>query len=190
MRFFPGAALALLLSACASAPPVDTADVIYLNGDVWTGVRGAGRESAIAIKDEKILYVGDQKGAHRHHGEATEIVDLKGAFVAPGFIDNHTHFLDGSFALASVQLNDAASKEEFVRRIAEYAKSRPKGEWILGGNWDEEKWGGILPDRQWIDALTPDNPVYVTRYDGHQALANSLSLKLAGMDDKTATPEG
>jgi hypothetical protein len=190
MNHLSSAVLALLIAGCASAPPVQMADVIYLNGDVWTGVSGASRESAIAIKDEKILYVGDQKGAHRHHGEATEIVDLGGKFVAPGFIDNHTHFFDGSFALASVQLNDASSREEFIRRIADYAKSRPKGEWILGGNWDEEKWGGYLPDRQWIDAVTPNNPLYVTRYDGHQALANSLALKLAGMDDRTATPEG
>ena len=190
MKQLSGAALALLLAACASAPPADMAEIIYLNGNVWTGVKGAKRESAVAIKGGAILYVGDQKGAHAFHGEATEIVDLGGKFVAPGFIDNHTHFFDGSFALASVQLNDASSKEEFVRRIADYAKSRPKGEWILGGNWDEEKWGGTLPDRQWIDAATPDNPVYVTRYDGHQALANSLTLKLAGLDEKTATPDG
>ncbi len=190
MKHFAGAALALLIAGCASALPIATADIIYLNGNVWTGVKGASRESAIALKGDKINYVGDQKGAHRHHGDATEIVDLAGKFVAPGFIDNHTHFFDGSFALASVQLNDAASKEEFVRHIADYAKSRPKGEWILGGNWDEEKWGGYLPDRKWIDAVTPDNPVYVTRYDGHQALANSLALKRAGLDDKTPTPEG
>jgi hypothetical protein len=190
MRIFSGAALALLLAACASAPSVETADVIYLNGDVWTGVKDAGRESAIAIKGEKILYVGDQKGAHRHHGEATEIVDLGGAFVAPGFIDNHTHFFDGSFALASVQLNDAASKDEFIRRIADYVKSRPKGEWILGGNWDEEKWGGEAPDRTWIDAVTQHNPLYITRYDGHQALANSLALRNAGLDGNMPAPAG
>lgn len=190
MRMISCAAALAILASCASAPAPQSADVIYLNGDVWTGVKGAPRAEAIAISGEKILFVGDQKGAHRFHGEATEIVDLGGKFVAPGFTDNHTHFFDGSFALASVQLNDASSKEEFVRRIADYAKTRPKGEWIVGGNWDEEKWGGYLPDRKWIDAATPDNPVYVSRYDGHQALANSLALKLSGMDDKTVTPAG
>ncbi|OFX00832.1 MAG: hypothetical protein A3E78_07590 [Alphaproteobacteria bacterium RIFCSPHIGHO2_12_FULL_63_12] len=184
------AIFALILASCASAPTPQAADVIYLNGDVWTGVKGAPRAEAVAISGDKIVFVGDQKGAHRFHGDATEIVDLGGKFVAPGFIDNHTHFFDGSFALASVQLNDVSTKEEFVRRIADYARSRPKGEWILGGNWDEEKWGGDLPDRQWIDALTPDNPVYIFRYDGHQALANSLALRLAGMDDATPTPDG
>ncbi|MEK7265282.1 MAG: amidohydrolase [Pseudomonadota bacterium] len=192
MRILFSSALALLACSCASSPASapQEADVIYLNGDVWTGVKGAPRAKAVAIAGDKIIYVGEDAGAHAFHGDATEIVDLGGKFVAPGFIDNHTHFFDGSFALASVQLNDAASKEEFVRRIADYAKSRPKGEWILGGNWDEEKWGGYLPDRSWIDAVTPDNPVYVTRYDGHQALANSLALKLSGLDDKTPTPEG
>lgn len=190
MKLMLGAATALMVASCASAPAMKAADVIYLNGDVWTGVKGAPRAEAVAISGDKIVFVGDQKGAHRFHGDATEIVDLGGKFVAPGFIDNHTHFFDGSFALASVQLNDASSKEEFVRRIADYARSRPKGEWILGGNWDEEKFGGDLPDRKWIDAVTPDNPVYVYRYDGHQALANSLALKLAGMDDVTPTPDG
>ena len=183
------AAGALLLASCASARP-PSADVIYLNGDMWTGVKGAPRAEAVAIVGERIAFVGDRAGAHRFHGDQTEIVDLGGKFVAPGFIDNHTHFFIGAFGLASVQLNDASSKEEFIRRIADYAKSRPKGEWILGGNWDEEKWGGVLPDRRWIDAATPDHPVYVSRYDGHQALANSLALKLAGMDDATPTPEG
>lgn len=190
MRLFTCAAGALMIASCASAPTVQTADVIYMNGDVWTGVKSAARAEAVAIAGEKIIYVGDDAGAHRFHGETTEIVDLEGKFVAPGFIDNHTHFFDGSFSLASVQLNDASSKAEFVQRIADYAATRPKGEWITGGNWDEEKWGGVLPDRKWIDAATPDNPVYVMRYDGHQALANSLALKLAGMDDKTPTPEG
>lgn len=189
-RVLFGGAMALVVLGCASAPAPRMADIIYLNGDIWTGVKGAPRAEALAIIGDKIIFVGDQAGAHRFHGDATEIVDLGGKFVAPGFTDNHTHFFDGSFALASVQLNDAASKEEFIRRIADYAKSRPEGEWIVGGNWDEEKWGGNLPDRTWIDAATPDNPVYVMRYDGHQALANSLALKLAGLDDKTPTPEG
>lgn len=190
MRLFFCAAGALVFASCAAGPAPQSADIIYLNGDVWTGVKGAARAEAVAIAGEKIIYVGDREGAHRFHGETTEIVDLEGKFVAPGFIDNHTHFFDGSFSLASVQLNDASSKAEFVQRIADYAATRPKGEWITGGNWDEEKWGGVLPDRKWIDAATPDNPVYVMRYDGHQALANSLALKLAGMDDKTPTPEG
>lgn len=190
MKIFFSSALALLACACASAPAPKAADIIYFNGDVWTGVKGAPRAKAVAISGDKIIYVGDNDGAHAFHGAATEIVDLGGKFVAPGFIDNHTHFFDGSFALASVQLNDAADKEEFVRRIADFARSRPKGEWILGGNWDEEKWGGAPPDRGWIDAVTPDNPVYLTRYDGHQALANSQALKLAGLDDKTPTPDG
>lgn len=193
MKFLSGAALALLLAGCASAPPssfVEMADIIYLNGDIWTGVDGADRQSAVAIKGDKILYVGDRPGAHRLHGDTTEIVDLAGAFVAPGFIDDHTHFINGGFALASIQLNGAKTSEEFIRRIADYSASRPKGEWILNGNWDEEGWGGQMPTRDWIDKATPDHPVMVVRYDGHAVLANSLALKLAGVDARTPTPPG
>src|SRR3990167_1417008 len=102
------AIFALILASCASAPTPQAADVIYLNGDVWTGVKGAPRAVAVAISGDKIVFVGDQKGAHRFHGDATEIVDLGGKVVPPGFIHNHTHFFGGSFALASVQLNDVS----------------------------------------------------------------------------------
>lgn len=190
MKSFGCALAATVLASCAAAPNPQSADIVYVNGDVWTGVKGAPRAEAVAIAGEKIIYVGDSAGARAVLDDETEIVDLGGAFVAPGFIDSHTHFFEGSFSLASVQLNDAASKEEFVRRIADFARTRPKGEWILGGNWDEERWGGPSPDRRWIDAVTPDNPVYLTRYDGHQAIANSLALTLAGLDETTPTPEG
>jgi hypothetical protein len=111
--------------------------------------------------------------------------------VVPGFNDAHVHFLEGGFSLASVDLRDAKSREEMARRLAEFAKQIPKGRWILGGQWDHEKWPGApLPTRQMIDAATPDNPVFVNRLDGHMALANSLALKLAGVTHETKDPAG
>jgi predicted amidohydrolase YtcJ len=102
--------------------------------------------------------------------------------VTPGFMDGHVHFLSGGFQLASVELRDAGSPAEFIRRLKRYAQKLKPGEWILGGDWDHERWqGSPLPDRSWIDSVTPRNPVFVNRLDGHMALANSAALKLAGL---------
>jgi hypothetical protein len=111
--------------------------------------------------------------------------------VLPGLIDAHVHFSTGGFDISSVQLKSAATREEFVRRIAEHVKKVSKGEWILGGTWDHENWPGApLPTREWIDAVTPDNPVFLSRYDGHMSLANSVAMKLAGVTRDTPTPAG
>ena len=124
-------------------------------------------------------------------GPETRVVDAHGKTVLPGFIDAHVHFEHGGLALSGVQLRDAATPQEFVRRIAEYAKRIPKGEWILAGNWDQELWPGQpLPTRQWIDSVTPDNPTLVYRYDGHMRLANSLALRLGGITRDTPNPSG
>src|SRR6185437_4211943 len=93
--------------------------------------------------------------------------------------------------LDQVQLTDARSREEFVRRIAAQARKLRKGEWILGGDWDEQNWSPPeLPAHDWIDAVTPDNPVFVERHDGHEALANALAMKLAGITSATKSPAG
>jgi len=111
--------------------------------------------------------------------------------VVPGFIDGHTHFIYGGFQLTQVDLRDADSPEEFLRRIKNYAAKAKPGEWILGGSWDHERWPGTpLPDRSWIDSVTPNNPVFVDRLDGHMSLANSLVLKLAHIDRSTKDVAG
>lgn len=120
----------------------------------------------------------------------TRIIDLSGAFVMPGFIDNHTHFLRASFMLGTPQLRTAKNRAEFVERIAQAARDLRPGRWLQGGNWDEQMWGGELPDRSWIDAVTPDTPVAITRLDLHLVLLNSLALRLAGIDRHTPDPEG
>lgn len=104
-------------------------------------------------------------------------------------MDSHTHFLAGGFELAGVQLRDAGTPAEFARRIGEYARRRP-GEWVLGGTWDHQLWGGELPRRDWIDSLTPGSPVFVSRLDGHMGLANSRALELAGVTAETGDPPG
>ncbi len=119
------------------------------------------------------------------------MIDAGGKLVLPGFNDAHVHFVSGGMQLDNVQLKDATSAQEFARLIGERAKITPKGEWILGGNWDETKWTPPnIPTKQVIDRLTPDNPVFVTRYDGHMGVANSVALRLAGITAQTQDPPG
>lgn len=165
-------------------------DAIYFNGNVWTGDTRQPKAQALAIEDGRIVAVGNDAEVRKLSDASTRAVDLKGAFVVPGFIDNHVHFVSGGLALAQVDLRDAKTKAEFIRRIAAAAEKTPKGQWIKDGNWDHETWGGELPTRHWIDTHTADTPVFVARLDGHMALANSLVLKLAGIDENTPDPAG
>lgn len=184
------AAAAAALAACSKdegAAPAGraSADALYVNAVVWTGT-GADAD-AVAVKDGRIVFAG---AADAFEGEAARTVDLGGAFLMPGFIDNHVHFLTGGFGLASVELRDAATPEEFSKRIADYAAELPEGRWVLNGNWDHELWGGELPKKEWIDDATGETPVFVNRLDGHMALANSAAMELAGVTAETQAPDG
>ncbi|MFQ5704518.1 MAG: amidohydrolase [Gemmatimonadales bacterium] len=168
------------------------ADLVLTGGLVWTCASDAAQgrlPTAVAIGNGRILAVGTDHAVIGFAGSATERIDLAGRMVLPGFIDNHTHFIDGGFTLAGIELRDAATPAEFVRRIADYAAEHP-GEWVLGGGWDHELWGGELPRRDWIDSVTPETPVFVSRVDLHMGLANSKALELAVLTADTQDPPG
>ena len=176
------------------------ADLVLLHGRIWTGEPYAGPgekpaptryAEALAAANGRMLAIGDDTQVGTYIGAKTRVVDLHGRFAMPGFIDDHVHFVDGSFQLLEVNLKHTPSEGEFARLIGKKAKSLPAGRWILGGNWDEEAWPDAkLPTHELIDAVTPDNPVYVSRYDGHAGLANSVALKLAGITRDTPDPVG
>ena len=161
-----------------------TADLIITDAKIWTGNIDQPWAKALAVKSDTIMAVGSNEDILRLKGEITQVLNMQDKFVAPGFIDSHLHFLTGGLNLSSVQLRDANTREEFISRIAEYAKTVKPGTWILGGDWDHTLWGGTLPDKEWIDKFTPENPVFVTRLDGHMSLANSLAIKLAGIKEE------
>lgn len=181
----------LTMGSTAAQTPRPPADLIITNGKVWNVDRERPQAEAVAIAGDRIAAVGSAASVMEWKGPKTRILDAQGKTVLPGIIDAHVHFSNGGFEISGVQLRDAATPEEFARRIGEHARKVPKGEWILGGTWDHELWGGMpLPTRAWIDAVTPEHPVFVSRYDGHMALANTLALKLAGVTRDTPTPSG
>lgn len=167
------------------------ADLVITNAKVWTGDKSLPIAQAVAVLGDRIVAVGLNGDAEAWRGPSTKVIDGGGKLLLPGFNDAHVHFVSGGQQLDNVQLNDATSPQEFARRIAIRAKITPEGEWILGGNWDETKWDPPnIPSKDLIDAATPDTPVFVSRYDGHMGLANSVALKLAGITANTPDPPG
>jgi predicted amidohydrolase YtcJ len=176
------------LSDLAAQP---AADLVLLNGRIWTVNDAQPRAEAVACRGNRIAAVGSNEEIRKWVGPGTKVIDLSGRLVLPGFNDAHVHFFSGGESLAGVQLRDAKSEAEFRERIAAFAARQPAGRWITGGNWDHENWSPArLPTRQSIDAVTAGHPVFVNRLDGHMALANSEALKLAGVTRETPDPPG
>ena len=189
--------LLLVLVCCLVLPKRNqaqsrpTADLIITNAKIWTVDKSLPMAQAVAILGDRIVAVGSSADVDAWRGPNTHVVDAGGKLLLPGFNDAHVHFVSGGMQLTNVQLKDASSPQEFARRIGERAKVTAKGEWILGGNWDETKWNPPnMPTKELIDTVTPDTPVFVSRYDGHMGLANSVALRLAGITAKTPDPPG
>ncbi len=176
-----------LLGACGSR-----ADIVIEGGPVWTGLStGRGQPGAVAIAGGRILAIGDSAEIARYVESRTQVLQAHGGLIMPGLADGHTHFIAGGFQLASVNLRDAATPQEFVRRLREYASHLKPGEWILGGDWDHTLWRGApLPHHEWIDSVTPNNPVFISRLDGHMALANAAAMRAAKITSATRDPVG
>jgi predicted amidohydrolase YtcJ len=178
-------AVLLVGAAACSSSETPTASLVVTGARVWTGDPGMPWAEAVAVAGVEIISVGSAGEIARLIGDDTEVIATEGGMLVPGFIDTHVHFLSGGSALASVQLRDARTPEEFVDRIEAFARSVEPGEWITGGAWDHTNWGGELPRRDWIDEVTPDNPIWISRLDGHMALANSRALQQGGVDADT-----
>lgn len=173
--------LSALALAC-STPPAD----LVVFGKTWTGDSTRPWAQAIAIAADTVVAVGESAAVARRVGPGTRVLRAGRGLVVPGLMDGHVHFLSGGYQLSSVDLRTADSPREFVARIKAFAEERKPGEWILGGDWDHERWPGApLPRKEWIDSVTPRNPVFVSRLDGHMALANSLALRAAGITRAT-----
>ena len=175
----------------ANAESKPSATLIVTNAAVYTVDKQQPKAEAVAVIGDRIVAVGSRADIDLWRGPQTKVIDAGGKLLLPGFNDAHVHFIQGGAQLDQVQLTDAATPEEFAKRIAAQVKKTAKGEWILGGRWDETKWPKPeLPTKDLVDPVTGDTPIFVERYDGHEALANSAAMKLAGIDAKTPDVPG
>ncbi|HTH38843.1 MAG TPA: amidohydrolase [Pyrinomonadaceae bacterium] len=175
----------LLCTSLSLAVPAQSAvaDLVVTNANIQTIDSKRPTARSLAVVGDSIVVVGSDADTKPLIGPGTKVIDAKGKLIVPGFNDAHVHFMETGNQLASVDLRSAKSPEEFVQRIKDFAAKLPKGRWILGGQWDHENWTpNNLPTAALIDAVTPDNPVFINRLDGHMALANSLAMRLANVD--------
>jgi predicted amidohydrolase YtcJ len=193
MKPFAFAAVAVLLVAGAApaADPRPAADLVLLNGKVWTVNAARPEAEAVAAWHGRILAVGKSDDLKALAGPKTRVIDLKGRRVVPGFYDSHVHLLGSGLRLGEVALKDAKDEAEFGKRLREFDRKLPRDRWLLGGEWDHDgTFAGRLPGAELIDKYVPDRPVFLRRYDGHMAVVNSLVLRKANITAKTADPPG
>ena len=188
---------ALSLAAAQEPPRMPKADVIFAHGNVYTGVavvssfRAMKRAEAIAVRGDRIEAVGENAEILKLRGPETQVVELGGKFVMPGFNDAHLHLADAGFQRLTVNLVGVKSLEEFRERIRAKVEAAEPGDWILGGGWDETLWPVKVPPTRWdLDEVTTDHPVFVTRVDGHIAVANTRALQLASITIASRDPKG
>jgi len=181
-------AAALAIGGAVCAAP---ADILIKGGPIYTADPAHPTVQAVAIGGGHILFVGDEKGANSLKGPATQVIDLKGAALFPGFTDSHVH-LDGiGWRELSLNLDGAASAAEVTQRLKQYLAKVKPGELVVGRGWIETGWPEKrFLDKQDLDAVAPDNPVLLRRADGHAVVANSLALRKAGITDSTPVPFG
>ncbi len=163
--------------------------LLLFNGKVFTADAQFTIAEAVAVDGEKIVAVGTSAELKTKYQAAKEI-DLKGKLVTPGFNDAHVHFFRGALSLLTVNLLDAKTVDEAKQRVAAKVKETKAGEWIIGRGWDHTLWGGKFPNKNDLDAVAPNNPVFLVRVDGHIGWVNSAALRLAKIDNRTKNPEG
>ena len=166
-------------------------DAIIVNAKVHTVDRQHPEAEAVAVCGERISKVGRNAEVRALAGKKTKTIDARGRLMIPGFNDAHVHFISGAEQIVGVDLRPARDEKDFARRLGEHVARLPEGRWVLGGYWDHEAWPSrALPTKELLDAVTPRNPVFVQRLDGHMGVANSLAIKLARVTRGVSDPDG
>jgi len=183
-------AAALLALLATGAHAAEKADRIFVNGRIWTGDPSRPRVEALAVRGPSIIAVGKSADIRGLAEKGTDVVDLKGRFVCPGFIDAHVHFMGGSLSLEALKLDEAGSLAEVAKRIKDYARSHTDSAWVTGQGWTYAAFPGGMPTKDQLDAILPDRLAYFSSYDGHTAWVSSLALSKAGINRTTEDPPG
>ena len=197
MKRLTGTSLFLLLFVLACRPALETADLVVLNGKIVTVDEENPLAAALAVKSDRILWVGTNREAEAYIGESTEVIDLDGKLAVPGFIEGHAHFLGIGRAKQILALGQARNWDEIVDMVASAVATKQPGEWILGRGWHQEKWETTpepnidgLPFHDALSQVSPENPVLLTHASGHAVFANAKAMEMAGITTRTPEPEG
>jgi predicted amidohydrolase YtcJ len=191
-------AFASLLVALASAfllspttAKVQPADLVFKNGNIYTVNERQPKAEAVAIKGDRIVFVGSNQNVQQYVSKTTRVIDLAGRTMLPGMTDAHHHLSGVGFRELTLNLEGIRSLEDFLAKVKERVDQKQPGEWITGRGWIETFWSPpVFPTRWDLDKIAPNNPVFLDRADGHGAVANSAALKLAGVNKDTASPFG
>jgi predicted amidohydrolase YtcJ len=185
------AVAAILLFMSGITADAETAEAIFINGNVYTGNEKQPRAEAIAVHRDRIIFVGSNANAEKFRADKTRIVDLAGKTVTPGFTDSHCHIFGIGEREMTLNLEGTNTREDFLARVKERVAQTEPDKWITGRGWIETFWKPPqFPSRADLDKIAPNNPVYLTRADGHAAIANSAALKNAAVTRETANPFG
>src|SRR5918911_457223 len=191
MKTFIFTLLIAALSLFNVSPKIETADVVFTNGNIYTANERQPRAQAIAVKNGRIIFVGPDEGLKKYEGKETRVVDLKGRTVLPGMTDAHYHLIGVGFREMTLNLEGTTSLEDFLSKVKARVEQTKAGDWVTGRGWIETFWKPpVFPTRQDLDRVSPANPVFLRRADGHGAVANSAALKIAGIDRNTPSPFG
>src|SRR5262245_13677027 len=176
----------LLFSFSPVNTKIDPADLVLINGNIYTVNQKQPHAEAVAVKADRIIFVGSNADAKKYEGGKTRIVDLHGATVAPGMTDAHYHFLGVGEREMNLNLEGITNLEDFLAKVKARVDQAKPGEWVTGRGWIETHWQPpVFPTRADLDRVAPNNPVILGRADGHGAVANSAAFKLAGVDKNT-----
>ena len=203
-----GLMLMIIIGACGDGAKLDSsdnksnkmakqADLVLLGGDIATVDPDYGNVSAMAINDYKITAVGSDKEISEYIGEQTQVIELNGRFVMPGFIEGHGHYMSLGRSKQILDLNDVGDWSEIVRKVAVAVDKSKPGEWIFGRGWHQDKWQSVpadavdgVPINETLNKISPDNPVILGHASGHAAFWNDAALEIAGVNGNTLDPEG
>jgi predicted amidohydrolase YtcJ len=191
MKTFALIVAVALLSLVPVSTKVESADTVFKNGNIYTVNERQPRAEAIAVKGNRIIFVGSNADARKYEGKTTRVVDLKGRTVVPGMTDAHNHLYGVGLREMTLNLEGTVSLEDFLAKVKARVDQAKPGEWVTGRGWIETFWKPpVFPTRQDLDKVSPNNPIFLDRADGHGAVVNSAALKIAGIDRSTQNPFG